>query len=128
MKVLVYARRINADAKSALAENLQAEGHYVVQSNSKYYRGEVDKEADLVFHDGMVPEIADRYKDAGIKVQSFAGSSSRPATHRTGDLPEGYFIEGNAPWFTLYGPDGEKVGKAKRSWEEAAAQVPEAGD
>jgi hypothetical protein len=36
-----------------------------------------------------------------------------------------YHVEQNGPWWTLYGPNGEKVGAAKRSREEVAAQAPE---
>ena len=41
-----------------------------------------------------------------------------------GGLPDGYTVEKNRGWYTLVSPDGEQVGKSKRTPEEAAAQAP----
>ena len=41
-----------------------------------------------------------------------------------GGLPDGYTVEKKRGWFVLIGPNGKKVGKSKRSPEEAAAQAP----
>ena len=49
---------------------------------------------------------------------------AKTATSSSGGLPEGYTVEQKRGWHILIGPDGEKVGKAKRTAEEAAAQAP----
>lgn len=36
----------------------------------------------------------------------------------------GYHVEQNGTWFTLIGPDGEKVGKSQRSYDEAFDLIP----
>ena len=48
----------------------------------------------------------------------------KTAPSSSGGLPEGYTVEQKRGWHILIGPDGEKVGKAKRTAEEAAAQAP----
>ena len=55
-------------------------------------------------------------------VQSSEEETGKP--NEAGGLPDGYTVEQNRGWFVLIGPDGEKVGKAKRTTEEAAAQAP----
>lgn len=40
------------------------------------------------------------------------------------DQPVGYRVEQNGQWFSLMGPDGEKVGKSQRSYDEAFALIP----
>ena len=49
---------------------------------------------------------------------------SKTAPSSSGGLPDGYTVEQKRGWFVLIGPDGEKVGKSKRTTEEAAAQAP----
>ena len=55
-------------------------------------------------------------------VQSSEEEAGEP--DEEGGLPEGYTVEKNRGWYTLVSPDGEQVGKSKRSPEEAAAQAP----
>ena len=63
--------------------------------------------------------VASPSKDAegSEKVGKTAPSSS-------GGLPAGHTVEKKRGWFVLIGPNGKKVGKSKRSSEEAAAQAP----
>lgn len=50
--------------------------------------------------------------------------ASPPSPPQGHDVGAGYRVEQANTWWTLYGPDGKKVGSAKRSREEALAQMP----
>ena len=63
-------------------------------------------------------QVKDYMASGGAEVPS-----TNPGVHAPGNVPDGYHIEVKAGWFKLIGPDGEQVGKSRRSAPEAAAEL-----
>jgi hypothetical protein len=69
MHCLVFAHRGNARAADRFAARLEREGHSVARANSRWYAGELYKEADVIYHDGSVPDLELVHQRAGIRCQ-----------------------------------------------------------
>ena len=129
----VYAFRRNSPAAAAFVEQLRAEGHRARELNSQFFRREqADRGAERVYHDGGTLVIPDFYEGLGVPCALIPGlEPERGVEVPTGpvlaevytpDPGEAYRVEQNGAWYTLIGPDGEKVGKAQRSEQDAWAQ------
>ena len=65
------------------------------------------------------------YAAIGVEVEVLAPDmdpAAPEAPNASHTLPKGYEVKQTGPWYKLIGPDGQQVGKACRSAEEAAAQ------
>jgi hypothetical protein len=69
MHCLVFAHRGNARAADRFAARLEGEGHSVARANSRWYAGELYKEADVIYHDGSVPDLELVHQRVGIRCQ-----------------------------------------------------------
>lgn len=87
------------------------------RANPKYYRGEVHKDADIIYHDGGNARLVYVHEQAGIPCEyvDYVGEETPPA-----DEPA---LEYNAPWYTVYDRRGEKVGKSTRDEDEARERL-----
>lgn len=136
----VYAFRANTEAAAALVAKLRAEGRNAREQNSQYFdHAQVDKGAVKVYHDGGTLVIPHAYGKLGVECELIPGLSvERGAETATEPVlaPEvvepadeapaptgGFRVEQAGTWYSLIGPDGEKVGKSQRSEEEAWAQA-----
>lgn len=62
-----------------------------------------------------------------VRAQIDADRQRQLATRNdSAPVVDGYRVEQNGQWYSLIGPDGEKVGVSKRSADEALAQKDEA--
>lgn len=128
----VWAIRTNSPAAAALVNRLHAEGRHARENNSAWWDPkQIDREAVHVYHDNAVPAIPDVYEAHGIPCELIPGlepetQPTRP--HKDRSQTGGYRVGENGTWFTLYGPDGEKIGKSQRSEAEAWALMPEDED
>lgn len=134
-------RRLEADALVAeLRASRQFE--FVRPANSRYYKGEIHK-GDVVYHDGSRRDLVWAHEREGVDVRQFTGQEMdvesraptvpavppilepkverREATPEAAGVPaEGDAVVQSGMWFTAY-RNGQKVGKAQRSEDEAWA-------
>lgn len=109
------------------AERLAADMGDARVRSLKGWKGEIEEPASRVVVDNAAPHVAEAYADAGAAVDWLFGSDADPDVPPIPDdpmaLPPGYRLEHRAPWYTVIGPDGEKVGKSQRKAADAVAQV-----
>lgn len=131
----VYHSQRRTTEAAAFIERLRASNEYgaVRPANARYYRGEVHR-GDAVFHDGSNRRLVWAHQEAGVEVRLWtepdlnqeASPTSIPAVPEdviAGPQPT-VEIRQNGTWYTAY-RDGEKVGIAKRSEDEAWALLRE---
>jgi len=127
MRTLVYVHRSRAAEALALVARLHGDGDTALYRDTRGYDGDIER-CDLVVTDDAV--VANAHHDAGIEVELFTPTApvvvpdNIPAPMDTTTESE-YRVTQNGTWFTLVGPDGEKVGSAQRSEAAALALIPE---
>lgn len=134
----VYAHRRNSPVAVAFVAELRASGMRARELNSRFFEpGQAAPGAVCVYHDGDNPEIPAHYEAQGVECKLIPGvtpergiARSRPEPVLTPDIAEpvdsksgrdGYTVEQSGTWHKLIGPDGEQIGKSKRSEAEAWA-------
>lgn len=125
MNAWVYAAQSRTAEADEFADRLRRENNYgVIQANARYYQGEIHTDAVAVYHDGSEPRIPDAHEGSDVRVERWdqrtAEASETPTVAARSD---GHTVEQNGTWFTLYDPDGNKVGVSKRSEDDAWAQL-----
>jgi len=101
--------------------------------NIRGWEGRVEESAARVIVESDATEIAAAYERDGAEVEYIGdpptadepapGPEEGVAEPEGEGLPDGYHVEQSGSWYKLIGPDGEQVGNAKRSRDEAVAQV-----
>lgn len=135
---IVYASKKNQAAAIAYVAELREAGQKAVYVSTRHFAGEF-LPAERVFVDDTDGPVAALYHSQGVDVEpiptvkvkdpakpgDYVVKNEADVTPADEPFEEGWRVEQNGQWFTLYGPDGEKVGKAARSEAEAWAQKPE---
>lgn len=122
MRAWVFARRGNARAADRFAENLVTGGGFdtAARADSRWYEGELYTDADVIYHDGSTPLLQHVHEREGITCEYVDFGYTQEPEHPEPEVAKPvHTVEYKAPWFTIYGPDGEKVGKATKSEQEA---------
>lgn len=118
----VFARRRNSPLAAGFVARLRAEGKTAREGNARYFEPlQLDPKTELVYHDGEAGAIPVRCAELGIPCELIPGAAPETAAP-TETPPVGeYRVDQRGQWFSLIGPDGEKVGKSQRSEAEAWA-------
>lgn len=114
MKYWIFAGRPQTAAADRLADELRAEGHFVVCASTRFYRGERYPDADVILHDGSDARLEAVHPDKEVR------RFDSPAPAKPEPLGE-YHVTKAGAWYKLVGPDGEQVGKSQRSEADAWA-------
>lgn len=131
----VYAHRSNSPAAAAFVEKLRDGGRPAREGNSRWFDPEqADLDVVKVYHDGSAADIPWFYEEHGISCEIIPTVEPETA-HRAPvaapeddtDTRDGHHVVNKGTWYSLIGPDGEKVGKSQRSEEEAWALMDEEG-
>ena len=132
MRAWVFARRGLARVADDYAERLRGSGSFdaVTRAESHLYKGE-KIEADVVFHDGSAPIVQYTSEERGVRCEyvDFGRAVSPTGTPSEAVRPEvpedaaPHTLDYKQPWYTIYDPDGRKVGKATRDEAEARARL-----
>lgn len=92
----------------------------MARANSRYYEGEVYRDADVLYHDGGNARLVYVHEQAGINCEYVDYDGKRKEAEE--EHPP-YRIEYAAPWYTIYDADNTKIGKATRHEEEARERL-----
>lgn len=144
MRTLVYVHRSRAAEALALVARLHGNGNIALYRDTRGFEGDIEK-CDVVVTDD--PNVANAHEAVGIRVKPFAVSAvkvprdlPKPVTdERPDDAAPGvqvdargtdpvagdYRVDKRGTWFSLIGPDGQKVGQSQRSEADALALIPE---
>jgi hypothetical protein len=143
--ILIYCRPAeNAECLTIVAR-LEAEGEKAAIRNVRYYAGEVERDVNKrpvreVLYTERALDVVEPYERAGIPTTPLFDSRepvlppdpppSAPVPMRELTLaelpwlpPGGYTLKREGPWWKAFGPAGLKVGKARRSEEEARGEA-----
>ena len=113
---LVWFHPRHADRAKEVADGIRG----AKLRNAKYWQMEPCARAVV---DPDAPEIVMAYREAGITAETWDGDVVAEPEPEGAKLPAGYEVVQSGSWYKLIGPDGEQVGNAKRSEDEAAAQM-----
>lgn len=127
-QTLVFYWPRHRERAEACAAALRRDGVPARLRSMKGWLGMVEEPAARVICDDA--DVARAYAEAGSEVDMLFGEAPETeaqdeASDEGGDpqLPDGYELVQSGSWHKVVGPDGQQVGNAKRSPEEAMAQV-----
>lgn len=133
MRTLVYVHRSRATEALALVSRLHGDGNIALYRDTRGWSGDIETCDRVVTDDARV---ANAHYAAGIEVEAFTASDPvevprdlpKPVTAKRPDDIEpgvGYHTVKRGTWYSLIGPDGQKVGQSQRSEADALALIPE---
>ncbi len=117
----IFSHRKNAPMAEALVVQLRTIGHTARNQNVRYFDPkQVDKEVDMVYHDGTEPLVPWIYGRMGIQCEVMPGIES--AGHGGPTPADAFHLQGTANGgFIKMGPHGP-VGTEQPTEEEAWSQ------
>lgn len=127
-RIRVYAQRRNTEEADRLADALTAEGHRVVRGDARYFKtADVDRKAEIVYHDGTMPALVEAYEAEGAELRLLSEPEPAPEPQAVEEdeeeeVPparEDCQVVKSGNWYSLIGPDGEKIGKSQHSESDA---------
>lgn len=144
MRILVYVHRSRAAEALALVARLHGNGNTALYRDTRGFSGDIEK-CDRVITDD--PRVANAHEAVGIEAVPFTSApvevprdiprpvvAERPDdaapgvqvdAQGAGPIAGDYHVEKRGTWFSLIGPDGQKVGQSQRSEADALALIPE---
>jgi len=133
--ILIYCAQAETTECMELVARLEGGGELAAIRNTRYYGGEVERDVNKrpvrkVLYTERASAVVDPYTRAGIPVEPLFEPPQPvlpppPAIvlpmpeEELPWLPDGYTVEREGPWWKAFGPAGLKVGKARRTEEEA---------
>lgn len=134
----VWSNRQHAEEAARFVASIEADGGAARQNDTQYFdREQADATVDKAFHDGTDFRVVAFYRGEDIPCEIIPGLVA-PGRHTVEShavaeaglqLPRAdYRVEYSHGWHRLIGPDGEQVGKAKRSEDAAWSILDEQGE